>query len=200
MVKLKKLLSESSKNRRSRRNVLNIQIAILGWLVEVLGFLVSALGVFILGHENATITMTLQTFSMIFYAILVPCTILINSSDIKDHVVESQSYFVFLNFFGCHPIQYSSSTHETEKCSNDIKTTDDEPNDNLNMSKDCSETTPTQTCNPSPQDSKERYVKLQGSERKFDQSIPATHPLQQIQRHRNQPLQDVQIIDLENNY
>ena len=116
MQRLKKLLPESAKRRRGRQNVLNIQIAILGWLVELLGFLVSALGVFILGHENPIITMTLQTFSMIFYAILVPCTLLINSSDFKDQIVESHWYLTLLKIFRCQPPEYlSNDVNESEQ-------------------------------------------------------------------------------------
>ena len=108
MEKLKNLLPDSTKNRRNRQNALNIQIAILSWLVEILGFLVSALGVFILGHENATITMTLQTLSMIFYAILVPGTILINSLDFKDHIIESQWYLALLQYTKFMSLEHSS--------------------------------------------------------------------------------------------
>ena len=119
MIRLKKLLPESAKRRRCRQNVLNIQIAILGWLVELLGFLVSALGVFILGHENPIITMTLQTFSMIFYAILVPCTLLINSSDFKDQIVESDWYLTLLKMIRCQPHEYSSNdVNEVEQHEN----------------------------------------------------------------------------------
>ena len=119
MKRLKKLLPDSTKRRRCRQNVLNIQIAILGWLVELLGFLVSALGVFILGHENPIITMTLQTFSMIFYAILVPCTLLINSSDFKDQIVESHWYLTLLKIVRCQPPEYSSNdVNESEQNNN----------------------------------------------------------------------------------
>ena len=119
MKRLKKLLPESAKCRRGRQNVLNIQIAILGWLVELLGFLVSALGVFILGHENPIITMTLQTFSMIFYAILVPCTLLINSSDFKDQIVESDWYLTLLKMIRCqHPEYSSNDVNESEQNDN----------------------------------------------------------------------------------
>ena len=98
MEKLKNLLPDSTKNRRNRQITLNIQIPILSWLVELLGFLVSALDIFILGHENAMITMTLQTLSMIFYAILVPGTIVVNSLDFKDDIIESQWYLALLQY------------------------------------------------------------------------------------------------------
>ena len=79
MIKLKKILSNERKYYRSHRNILTIQITMLGWIVEWLGFLVVALGVFILGRENSNVTQIMQTIAILFYAILLPCTILINS-------------------------------------------------------------------------------------------------------------------------
>ena len=86
MMRLKKILSDASKNGRSRRNILSIQITILGWLVELLGFLTLATGSFILGHENSKVTMMMQVITMIWYAIFLPCTILVNSSEVKDRI------------------------------------------------------------------------------------------------------------------
>ena len=101
MKRLKKMLPDSSKNRRSRRNVLSINITILGWLVELLGFLTVAIGSFILGHENSNVTLIMQVLTMLFYDILLPCTILVNSSEVKDKIAESQLYLTIFNRFGC---------------------------------------------------------------------------------------------------
>lgn len=101
MKRLKKMLPDSSKNRRSRRNVLSINITILGWLVELLGFLTVAIGSFILGHENSNVTLIMQVLTMLFYDILLPCTILVNSSEVKDKIAESQLYLTIFNKFGC---------------------------------------------------------------------------------------------------
>lgn len=95
------MLPDSSKNRRSRRNVLSINITILGWLVELLGFLTVAIGSFILGHENSNVTLIMQVLTMLFYDILLPCTILVNSSEVKDKIAESQLYLTIFNKFGC---------------------------------------------------------------------------------------------------
>ena len=95
------MLPDSSKNRRSRRNVLSINITILGWLVELLGFLTVAIGSFILGHENSNVTLIMQVLTMLFYDILLPCTILVNSSEVKDKIAESQLYLTIFNRFGC---------------------------------------------------------------------------------------------------
>lgn len=95
------MLPDSSKNRRSRRNVLSINITILGWLVELLGFLTVAIGSFILGHENSYVTLIMQVLTMLFYDILLPCTILVNSSEVKDKIAESRLYLTLFNRFGC---------------------------------------------------------------------------------------------------
>ena len=108
MIRLKKLLTDSSKNRRSRKNVLNIQITILGWLVETLGFLIVLVGTTFVGHGNAVVTMALQASSMLFYAILLPSTMLINSLEVKNYIVESWWYIKFFNQFGCRPVYPST--------------------------------------------------------------------------------------------
>lgn len=108
MMKLKKILPDSSKNRRSRRIVLNIQITFLGWLIEVFGFLSIVVGLYIVGHGNATVTLVLQTFSMTLYGILLPCSVLINSSEIKDYIAESDWYPRFIAWIGCQPVVYST--------------------------------------------------------------------------------------------
>ena len=114
MIKLKTLLPDASKNKRSRRIVLNIQITILGWLVEVFGCLTVAVGVYIVGHGNGTVTLTLQICSMILYGILLPCSILINSSEVKDYIEESDNYARVVKWFGCQPKIYSASENEEE--------------------------------------------------------------------------------------
>ena len=91
MIKLKKILPDSYKNQRSRRIVLNIQITILSWLIEVFGCITIAVGVYIVGHGNGTVTLTLQICSMALYGILLPCSILVNSSEVKDFIAESEN-------------------------------------------------------------------------------------------------------------
>ena len=109
MKTLKKLLSDSSKNRRGRRNVLCIQITFFGWLVEVIAFLTFAVGAYIFGHGNSMITLSLQTLTMTFYSILLPCTILINGNDVKAYIVETKWYFFLLDFFGCQALTYPNN-------------------------------------------------------------------------------------------
>ena len=115
MIRLKNLLPDSSKNRRSRRIVLSIQITIFGWLIEVFGFLTIVVGIYILGHENGLVTQTMQTFTMVLYGILLPCSVLVNSSESKDYIAESNWYFKLINWFGCQPVVYSTSNLEEEE-------------------------------------------------------------------------------------
>ena len=92
LARLTKFLSDSSKTRRIRNTALNLQITVLGWLVEVFGFLTIVIGVYILGHENSNVTMTLHILAIIIYTIILPCSILINSAEVKQYIAESQWY------------------------------------------------------------------------------------------------------------
>ena len=115
MRKLRKLLSDDSKNRRSRRNVLSIQITILGWLVELAAFLTLVLGSYILGNKNNTVTMTLQSITMLFYAIFLPCSLLINSSEVKERIAESNVYLNITTMMGCKPATYFTPEEENDQ-------------------------------------------------------------------------------------
>ena len=129
MVKLKKILPDASKNYRSRRNVLSIQITILGWLVELFGFLTFVLGSFILGNKTKTVTMILQVIMSIFYGIFLPCTVLLNSSEVKDKMAKSSLYLSFLSLFGCLPKYHSTPEKEDDCHSNEFDQEGPLPND-----------------------------------------------------------------------
>ena len=101
MLRLQKLLSETSRVRRHQRTILNIQITIVGWLVEVLGFLTIFLGSFILGHENSLATLILQTLSLLFYFIIIPSVILLTDSKSRSNIIESNWYAKLNNLFRC---------------------------------------------------------------------------------------------------
>ena len=108
MTRLRKSLSKSSKAGRNRRNILNIHITFFAWLAEFFGFLALVFGSFILGHKNTTVTMILQTFTMTIYAIVLQCIVLINSSEVKDQIVESNWYMEFVNWIGHQNVDPSS--------------------------------------------------------------------------------------------
>ena len=113
--RLKSLLTEKSKNRRNRNITLNLQIAVLGWLVEVVGFLTCVIGVYILGHGNSVVTMTLHTLAMTIYAIVLPCSILINSEEVKEYIFSSQWYSNFIDKFGLKTKEPSTSNDQKEE-------------------------------------------------------------------------------------
>ena len=102
MIKLKKLLTNSSKARRHRRKILNVQITFLAWLVESIGFSVIFLGTFILGHENNIFNFFMQTLTLIIYFILLPLVLLLNDFDIKSTITDSPTYEKILNMFHCN--------------------------------------------------------------------------------------------------
>ena len=104
LKKLRKLLSDSSKNMRHRRFLINIHIAFLGWLVEFSGFFLLILGSFVLGHGNALVTLILQTITFFIYFNILPCIYLINDEDLKSSIAESSHYFNFLKLFNCENV------------------------------------------------------------------------------------------------
>ena len=99
MRKLRNVLTDSSKDMRHRRNLINIHITFLGWLVEFLGFFIIVLGSFILGHISPTITLCLQTFSIIIQYIILPLVYLINDTELKGNVAASRCYIKILELF-----------------------------------------------------------------------------------------------------
>ena len=101
MVRLHQLLSESSKVRRRQRTILNIQITIIGWLVEVLGFLTIFIGSFILGHENDFATLILQTLSLLFYFIIIPSVIILTDTKSRSLILDSSWYTRLGNLCTC---------------------------------------------------------------------------------------------------
>ena len=96
MVKLRKLLSESSKIRRHRRILLNIHITFLAWALEVFGFLVGFTFGMIIGHQNNS-TRGVQMILSVIYLIIVPGAHIINSIDVKQRIVQSNIYIGFVN-------------------------------------------------------------------------------------------------------
>ena len=102
MIKLRKVLSKLHQDIRHRRKLINIHITILSWLVEFFGFFLIALGSFILGHGSSVRTLCLQAFTCLFYFVCLPCTILINDSDLKMTLAENKYYKNILSIFNCN--------------------------------------------------------------------------------------------------
>ena len=93
------MLSDESVDRRHRRSLVSIHITIMHWLSEFLGFIVIVLGSFILGHGNAVLTLCLQTTSNFMFFNLLPCILLINHSEVKGKIAESEHYITILKMF-----------------------------------------------------------------------------------------------------
>ena len=117
MKKLRKLLSDQSKDIRHRRRLINIHIAMIGWATEFSGFLFIMLGSFILGHGNATATLILQTFTVFMIFNVLPWVYLINDEDLKATLAESKHYFNFLKKCNLEKNNVVTVEHEESDCS-----------------------------------------------------------------------------------
>ena len=104
LKRLRKGLSETSKRIRHRRHLINIHVAVLGWLTEFSGFFLIFLGSFLLGHGNAAVTIILQSFTIFLFFNVLPCIYLINDSDFKADIAETQFYQKFLKLFKCEGV------------------------------------------------------------------------------------------------
>ena len=98
MKSLDKVLTASSKSRRHRRNLVNIHITFIGWLVECLYNNIILLGTGVLGNSSPFITLLLQTLTITIQCNIVPLVYLINDPKRKANIVDSRYYFMFLNF------------------------------------------------------------------------------------------------------
>ena len=123
LVKIGKMLKESSIFRRHRRIMLNIHITFLAWITEFIGFFVIFLGTFVLGHENNLVNFSLQTVTIFVYFNLLPCVFLMNTPEFKDLVTESPIYEKFLELLSW---QYKIDTKGKE---NDGNNDEDHDND-----------------------------------------------------------------------
>ena len=133
MLKLRKLLSDTDRTYRHHRNVLNILITMLAWMVEFVGALTIFLGSFVFGHGNNVITLTLQTLTLFFYFDILPCTFLINEDEWKLAMVDNYWYTQFIKVLDfClsnrpKPLEtqmkddVEAKNHEHEAIANDIK-------------------------------------------------------------------------------
>ena len=101
MIRLRDTLSDSLKDMRHRRSLINIHITILGWITEFSGFFVTVLGSFILGHGDTTVTLSLQIITVFIFFDVLPCIFLINDSALKADIAESNYYISVLRMFRC---------------------------------------------------------------------------------------------------
>ena len=97
MEALKKMLSKSSKIERNRRRLLNIQIQVFAWMMEVLVCVIAIFMSFAPFLKFANIIS--GHFAGIGYVVFVPSVYLINNNQLKNEIVESRLYLIFLDRF-----------------------------------------------------------------------------------------------------
>ena len=97
---MRKLLADSRKIRRGRRIFLNMNITIMSWITESFGSHIFVLMSYY-PDENRT-TRGLQCVCGFMYMIVIPCTYLLNSSDVKKMIIDNRIYLAFINKFYPH--------------------------------------------------------------------------------------------------
>ena len=116
MTKLKKILVKSSKIRRNRRRLLNLQIQIFAWLVEFFSGLIFVVAV---SQPRDTIsTDVVGLYTIFIYWLAIPGIYLMNNDDFKSKVTENQLYIEFTNRF----FPTSINTIDFNKGNNDATT------------------------------------------------------------------------------
>ena len=98
LVRLDKLIDQSTKRSRHRRNLLNIHITVLSWIVEFCGFLLFMFGAFITGVHRPYITAFLKHSRHCLYFIILPSIWLTNDAGYQ--ITESRWYLSILNTVG----------------------------------------------------------------------------------------------------
>ena len=119
MIKLRKLLCDSSKVKRRRRILLSMQMTFLAWVVEFLGFVFILLGIFIIGKNNNIITFVIQTVTALLIFILVPSTYLINNSSFKSLVLKNKLYLSLIDKLFHVPINQPNSADHNPNLHNE---------------------------------------------------------------------------------
>ena len=112
MTRLRKILTDSSKEGRHRRKILNVLITFFAWLVESMGFLVIFLGTFLLGHENNYFNFFMQTLTLVIYFNILPYVFMMNNSNLKDNIIESKLYGIILSVFNCNYVKQADNDEE----------------------------------------------------------------------------------------
>ena len=100
--------------------MLNIMITLMAWGIEMFGFLLVFIGTHILGHQNQSVNLLLQTLTDFFYFVLVPFFLLINDTDMKGRFAESDWYDKFLSRINCQYIEPDKDKKEEEGSIGDV--------------------------------------------------------------------------------
>ena len=101
MVKLKKLLSDDLKILRHRRLILNIQITTLTWMFElVLSFLAIVVTLAGVDIKQKVLSFLVPELINIVYTVFNPALTLINDTELKDIIIQSNWYISILGKLG----------------------------------------------------------------------------------------------------
>ena len=127
MFNLRKLLSKSSKIKRNRRLLLNLQISCIAWATELIGGLVGVLMVF-LPFENVS-SRVRQIVTDFVYFVILPTIYLTNSDDNKSIILQNGIYLrindLFFNQWVNKIVPENEDDKETqnicEGCGDEIK-------------------------------------------------------------------------------
>ena len=101
MVKLKKLLSDELKILRHRRLTLNIQITTLNWILElVLSFMAILVTLIGVGIQKYGLSFFVQELILFVYTVFLQAFTLINDTELKDNIIQSDWYISILDTLG----------------------------------------------------------------------------------------------------
>ena len=116
MTRLKKLLTTSSKIRRNRRRLLNLQIQIFAWLVELFSGLIFLIAISVPMHTISTDAVAL--YMNFIYWVAIPGIYLVNNDDLKSWLTENHLYINFSNRFfpsTINTIDFNKDDDDSEK-------------------------------------------------------------------------------------
>ena len=113
MHTLRKLLSKSSKIKRNRRKLLNLQISCVAWATEVIGGLVGILMIF-LPFQNV-FTRGRQIFTDVLYFVILPSIFLTNSDEAKSSILQNKLYLRFTDRFFNQAINKIVPAHDKDE-------------------------------------------------------------------------------------
>ena len=98
------MLSEKAKARRRKLSDVNIKVSFIAWLIEFLALFVGAAIPLIVGQGHVAHP-ALQIISHFLYFVLLPFCYLVNSSDIKNAIVDESWFQAIRGIFNRTNIQ-----------------------------------------------------------------------------------------------
>ena len=97
--KLKFVLSEYHRNRRTQISQVNIKTNFIAWLVEFLGCMTIGLDFLVFGNRSDVISDLLETLTLLCFFVLLPSAFLINSSAGINTIVDYSWAGVFTKIY-----------------------------------------------------------------------------------------------------